>query len=507
MKKIKFFFNIFLSPLSFIFIPLFFFKTISNFISAKKFKFMGFDILCSLNNFFYMTQKFNLDIYGKHKKTPLLGFGDYHMSRLFYISRISHNIFLDLGPAFTTLLFSFLNIFICTIFYNNLDIKWLFLVIFFGYFSAITYSSSFTTQNYNLLSWFFFPIFIFSLINSNIYLLLLSISCLFLLSFSVGLYVFLFSILYILFIDFYYYYLIIFITFIIFIFIFPIIKSGLIKKWIFQTFLFVGISKKNLYSRSHQKFSKFNIYYTMVFLIPIIYNLYIKNDYYFLLIFPFLIFIINQFLFRFMDRENPIYAFLICIIIFTILNPKIINLLLLIFVANPIPNSLSILNLDKKNFFFNIRVFEPFDNYQLINEIKRFVRKVPKNSTVLFAYKNPRKNYDKIFDGYRNIVEVIYYYFQIRKVRSFPDWYAVWEEDKNKKIIWGRNFKIIQKNLKKIKTKYLVFYSENKQIFDNGLKKNFKFIADFSIMKRYINSNPLWKKKNKYLYFYLLEKK
>ena len=119
MKKFKFFFRILLSPLIFILIPFVFLKSILNYIKEKNFKHMGFDMLSSLNNFFYKTQKLNLDIYYKHKESRLLGFGKYHMSRLFYIPSISHNAFLNFGPAFTTILFSFLNIFICLIFYNN----------------------------------------------------------------------------------------------------------------------------------------------------------------------------------------------------------------------------------------------------------------------------------------------------------------------------------------------------------------------------------------------------
>lgn len=507
MKKFKLFLKIFLSPLIFIFIPFVFLKSILNYIKEKNFKHMGFDMLSSLNNFFYKTQKLNLDIYYKHKESRLLGFGKYHMSRLFYIPSISHNAFLNFGPAFTTILFSFLNIFICLIFYNNSSLEWISLLIFLGYFSGINYSSSFTSQNYNLISWFFFPIIIFAIVHSKIYLLLISITCLFLTSFGVGLYVAFFLVFYIIFIDFSYHFLFLIFIFLTLIFIYPLIKSGLLKKWLLETFFFIGISKKSKYTRSHQRLSRFNIYYTIIFSIPIILNFFIENDYVFLINFSFGIFIINQFLFRFMDRENPIYAFLLCNLIFVILNPKMINLFTFILIANPFADSLNISKIDKIKIFFKLRVFRPFTNDKLLNDIKKFTKKVPKNNTILFAYNNPKNNYDKIFDGYRFIVEPIYFYFQIRKIRSFPDWYAVWEETNKNKIIWGRSLKKIMDNLKKLKTKFVVYYSYKNIIEDKNIKKKFKVLSSFSIDKNYKYSTPLWKKKNKSLKFYLLEKK
>ncbi len=507
MKKFKFFLRIFISPLMFVFIPFVFLKSIFNFAIEKKIKFMGFDEISSFNNYFYKIQKLNLDIYNKHKKSPLLGFGQYHMSRLFYIPSISHNFFIHFGPAFTTILFSFLNIFICLIFYNISNSEWLILLIFLGFFSGINYSSSFTSQNYNFVAWLFFPIIIFSIIQSKIYLLIISIICLFFSSFGVGLYLGLFTTFYVIFIDFSYYYLVFLFIFLTLIFIYPLIRSGLIKKWLIETFLFIGISKKNKYSRSHQRLSRFNIYYTMLFSIPIILNFLIENDYVFLINFSFIIFIINQFFFRFMDRENPIYAFLICNLIFTILNPKMINLLPFILIANPFVDSLNISKIDKKFPFFKLRVFQPFKNYKLLNKIKKFTEKVPKNNTILFAYNNPKNNYDKIFDGYRNIVETIYFHFQIRKIRSFPDWYAIWEETNKNKIVWGRSLQKIIENLKKLNTKYVVYYSEKNQIKDQSIKKKFKILSKFSIEKNHKNSTPLWINNNKILNFYLLEKK
>tara|TARA_B100000242_G_scaffold278888_1_gene236925 strand:- start:66 stop:692 length:627 start_codon:yes stop_codon:yes gene_type:complete len=208
-----------------------------------------------------------------------------------------------------------------------------------------------------------------------------------------------------------------------------------------------------------------------------------------------------------MDRENPIYAFLISNLIFIILNPGIVNLITFIVIANPIPDSLKIRITNKKNKLFNIRIFKPFRYQELIKKIKIFSEKVPKNKTVLFAYNNPRNNYDRIFDGYRYVVETIYYYFQIRRVRSFPDWYAVWEENSNNKIIWGRNLESIYKNLKMLKTKYLVYYSDHFKIKDKKIKNNFRILANFNIKRTYSNESSLWTNKNKSLNFFLLEKK
>ena len=507
MKKFNYFFEIFLSPFLFLVIPFVFIVSIKNYFKGKGFKYMGFDRMSSLNNFFYKTQKLNLDNYNKNKETPLLGFGNYHMSKLFYIPRISHNLFINLGPAFTTILFSFLNIGICIIFYDGSNLIWLLMVIFLGYFSVINYSASFTSQNYNFVAWFFFPVFIFSLLNSEIYLLLISSICIFVFSFSVGLYLILFSIFYIFSIKLSYFYLLPLFVFLILIYVYPLIISGLLIRWVLETFLFVGLSKKNNYSRSHQKFSNFNIYYGFLFLLPIVINFFGKNNYDFLIFFSYIIFIINQFFFRFMDRENPIYAFLICNIILTILNPEFINIISLILIANPIASSLNISYKGSNKTKLKVRIFEPFKDDKLIKKIKIFTKKVPKNRAILFAYNNPKKNYDNIFDGYRYVVEVIYYYFQLRRVRAFPDWYSVWEENKNKKIIWGRKIKKIVLNLKKLNSKYVVYHTRNKNIIDKDIKRNFKRIGYLSIDKNYKYSNPLWLKKNKRIYFYLLEKK
>ena len=130
MEKINFIFKVIVSPLISILIPYVFLKSLVNFIKTGKLKYMGFDMVSSMNNYFYKTQKLNLDIFEKRRATPLLGFGNYHMSRLFYIPRISHNAFINLGPALTTVLFSLFNILICFIFYYNVDFKWLSIAVF-----------------------------------------------------------------------------------------------------------------------------------------------------------------------------------------------------------------------------------------------------------------------------------------------------------------------------------------------------------------------------------------
>ena len=506
MNKFNIFIQILISPVQLVLIPTVFLKSLFHFFKDKNFNAMGFDMLSALNNYFYKTQKLNIDIFSKNKASNLLGFGNYHLSRLFYIPRLSHNFFINLGPALSTVLFTFLNLLMCTIFYETSNSSWVIMVIFFAYFSSVNYAATFTGQNYNLLGWLFFPIFLFSLANNETNLLLISILVIFILSFAVGLYIILYTLIYCLFIDISFYYLALPFSFLILGYIIPLIKSGLLKKWIIETFLFMGISNRNRYSRSHQRFSKFNIYYTILFSVPILFGLLKESTNFFLIYIPFTIFILNQFLFRLMDRENPIYAYFLCSIIFTIYNPQIIYLLSFVLIINPHPETLNVA-LKNNGMLFNLRVFKSFNKFNLINSIKKFTEKVQKKQVVLFAYNNPNKNYDKIFDGYRYVIEAIYYHFQERKIRSFPDWYSIWEENNNKKIFWGRNYQTIFKNLKKLKSNFLVYYSDQKKIKDLSILKNFKILSNFSMKRDYFDENSLWNNKNKIVYFYLLEKK
>lgn len=506
MNRLNIFTQIIISPLQFILIPKVFLKSLFHFFIDKNFNTMGFDILSSLNNYFYKTQKLNLDLFSKNKESYLLGFGNYHLSRLFYIPPLSHNFFINLGPALSTVVFTFLNLLMCTIFYKTSGISWFMIIILLAYFSSINYSATFTSQNYNLLGWLFFPIFLFSLVNNETNLLLISILVIFILSFGVGLYIVLYTLIYCLFIDISFYYLALPFSFLILGYILPLIKSGLLKRWIIETFLFIGISNRNRYSRSHQRFSKFNIYYTILFSVPILFGLFRESINFFLIYIPFIIFILNQFLFRFMDRENPVYAYFLGSVIFTIYNPQIIYLLSFILVINPHPETLNVV-LKNNGILFDLRVFKSFNKYDLINSIKKFTKKVQKKQVVLFAYNNPNKNYDKIFDGYRYVIEAIYYHFQERKIRCFPDWYSIWEENNNKKIFWGKDYQTICKNLKKLKSSFLVYYSDQKKIRDLNILKNFKILSNFSMKRDYFNENSLWNNKNKTVYFYLLEKK
>ena len=110
MNKFNIFIQILISPVQLVLIPTVFLKSLFHFFKDKNFNAMGFDMLSALNNYFYKTQKLNIDIFSKNKASNLLGFGNYHLSRLFYIPRLSHNFFINLGPALSTVLFTFLNL-------------------------------------------------------------------------------------------------------------------------------------------------------------------------------------------------------------------------------------------------------------------------------------------------------------------------------------------------------------------------------------------------------------
>lgn len=84
---------------------------------------MGFDPVNALNSFWYRTQWINISKYGRDGYSPVIGLGDYPISRWYQVSLFSSYLYAKAG-AVTTLMGILFWVFTHHFGYNHITILW-----------------------------------------------------------------------------------------------------------------------------------------------------------------------------------------------------------------------------------------------------------------------------------------------------------------------------------------------------------------------------------------------
>ena len=85
------------------------------------------------------------------------------------------------------------------------------------------------------------------------------------------------------------------------------------------------------------------------------------------------------------------------------------------------------------------------------------------NERILFQFDNPNGSYNKIFDGYRNVYELLLYCGNLQNLHIFPDWYFIQETNTSDGLeVWGRNLTDVFVSREKISFDYFIAYETQK---------------------------------------------
>jgi hypothetical protein len=211
---------------------------------------------------------------------------------------------------------------------------------------------------------------------------------------------------------------------------------------------------------------------------------------------------------RFADSHSYIISsWLVCVAI-TIISQDILTLIALIFISNPSP----IFNLFcmSKPSPWIVPPRKPIHVSNAIDRGCKFLSHVNKNGKVLVQFENPRGNYNNIFDGYRNVYELLLHCGSKCQLNLFPDWYFINDTNHDEGIeVWGRELTDVFKTKEKFSFNYFISYETNSKKLPNSFKTDprIKEISslDLSEFKEDFSPDPPYGIGEKPIKFYLFK--
>jgi len=426
-------------------------------------------------NYFYYTEDFNIQKFGRYGKSNLLAGGNYDLRNWFHATPLSLRLMSSLGV--TTMLF--IAMLIWSFSFVLLVDSWSLFrvgVLFFATASTLYYITFIDNQNYNVLGWMILPFAISSLFFND-YLTFA------ILAFAMSLVSF---------------------TSIFVICWFGLASSLYLMSWlpllalipaavklsvpIFVSMKTKGLSKMSAalglhksakYRRDNQRLPAAYYYIIILWLIfPTVYFLLFGLDKMFIFAtIPALLYLVNGGISRFGDQES-LYIVFLSVATFVLLKSQANICLLTAFVLsiNPIYGFIGIKPHGK--YFFNPAVRKPINSKGMEESIERFLAEVEQKSKILLSFKNPHNNYHNVFDGYRNFVEPLEFIANKKGITVFPDWWYVFEnnQEDSPEDFWANKPESVKSVLRTYNTNYVIVYNNSEQL-DSRWDKDFDRVA------------------------------
>ncbi len=436
-------------------------------------RYHGFHAQNAVNSMFYRTQWINIDRYGRMGKSPELGLGNFSLSGWWHLSSLA-SYFYSYAGAVTTLVGTLFLVFSQLIWVEVVNWQWVLTVIAVTFFSSTAIMTAFHSQNYQILSWMFLPVVLYAIANNNILMagiaffaagifgltfLFISVPLVFGQAFITGNHLMILLLLPP--------FLIKLINFI------PVLKTTGINESISTIGKLVGFVHTNVnYKRTSMKIGLHHIYFLVLYSIAPLLIWFVSKEAPILLLIAYCMFLGNQLFIRIADDQSVILVYFV-ITAFEVISrePNLFSLLALLITANPRP---AYLVTGKGN---KVKHYTPFDIEPILKEMRKFLA-VPENTNVLFAFNDPQNQYEKIFDGYRIIIEAPLLAATEKKIHLFPDWWAVAETNYvGAPKIWGRDIETVKANLNLWNTNYVVIYQDCKTTLEDKWNGSFEIIS------------------------------
>ena len=428
-------------------------------------KYHGFDPLTTANFFFYKTQWLNFDKYGRCGVSPVVGLGNYPLSRWFHLTLVSCFFYANAG-AVTMLLGTLVWIFSHLIWIQTRPWEWVTSVVALLFLSSTSYSMAFVRQNYNIMGWLWIPIGLFAISTQQHVLASLmwlgAAFCSFTAVFCTGFFLLLMSVING---DWTLFATAIPAFFKLSLCLLPVFARGDFKATFLNTAKIIGLTRKNTkYRRNYTKLNIFNFYHATIYAFSCFLLLWQTQSIPQFAIIGLLLFFINQFFIRFADDQSVIIFFLSLFAVECINNdPSVIIILSIIvafFPAIPFTDA----NYNKKN-ICRPKIYSPFDHTEIIESLNSFFSPIQPGSRILFAFEDPKNSYHKIFDKCGGFLPLFVFTATSRGIHLMPDWYSIAETNHiSAPDFWGRTPNLVLENLKLWKADYAIIYFDTNEI-------------------------------------------
>lgn len=362
-------------------------------------------------------------------------------------------------------------------------VYWFWAVMLLAISSTTFYANVFGHQNYNVIGWMFFPLFLFGLLNgewlwAGVFLLLSSFGSITVVAIASGLTVMLFV---------WSGNLELFSTLVfawtkVAFQLLPLVKSEDGKRSLKGILAFIGFgsTKKAEYRRADsKKLGMPQFYYMALSLQYVLAFYFIFQEVPLLVCFGLLLYLINATIGRFADVQSMQLMMLSILTATTIQHFDYYLLPFYWLSISPIPFVAGFPSM--REVFDVVPKLAPFSIHTLQTRMEKFLEIVNPQEKVLMAFNNPDYKYEKLFDGYRILLELPIYVATKGGFYFDPSFWLVHESQyKTCPGFWGRDVQSVTENVCAWNAKYVVIYQVGrKEIAKEWEEAGYKVVSKF----------------------------
>jgi hypothetical protein len=420
-----------------------------------------FSAYAGISYLFYWTRALNLYRFGRAGLSPYLALGNYRLSRCFYYSLPSLYAQWVAGPVVP--LAGILGWWLLhLVWMEQVSPLWVLAVMGLALISTTLYANAFMLQNYNALGWLFFSTGLYGMATSQWVIAGLAWFASSFGSFTVA---FLAGILSLVFAadswsvapllavlptglklltHFW-----------------PFLIHGHTKETLLGIMKAIGITRKGgKYKRNEfQKLGIGQIYYLLLYGQFVLVTYLLKDDLPILLLTGVILFLLNSTFMRFADVQSIQMLMISLATVVTIQSVEPLLLPSYWLLMSPLPR---LAGVPAGGWVLDVvPKCAPFPIKRLVEGMEQFLQPVQRGQRVLMAFDNPNGVYEKVFDGYRTLLELPLYVATRREIHFMPDWWGVFELNyEGAPEFWGRDVDSVLQNVEYWHADYVVIYQE-----------------------------------------------
>lgn len=472
-------------------------------------RYQGFHPLNALTSFFYKNQWLNIERFGRRGTSPLVGLGNYPLSRWFHLTSLSSCLYANAG-AVCTLAGSLAWVLLNLAWLDAADAHWVLAVTAVLLFSATAFAMAFTRQNYNILGWLWFPLALYAVLTghwalaalawvaasmASITVVFAALPLMIVHALGAGRHEPLLTLVPAL----------LKLT----LHLAPLVSAGGARAATTNMAKMIGLTSAGVrYKRRSMGLRPFTAYFLLLYALGCAMLWYGRSA-------PVLplaalaLFAINQVAARFADEQSVILMFVSVFAAQLLMSPpSMVDLAALSIVANPLPVFLGLCSFERDRTLVRVQAREPFDHSRLQEGLARFLEPVPVGARILWAFDDPQDEYERVFDGYRTLLELPQFVAASRGVHLFPDWHAVAETNyQGAPGFWGRSTQSVLDNARLWQATHVIVYQDTASSLDDAWARcGFRALAAFDWREWLgeLDELPLWRAEQP-PHWYLLE--
>lgn len=443
--------------------------------SADQLHFLAYQ---ACNNLFYKSRWINIKRYGLTGTSPHIGPGNVNLSRNFHYPMIALDLNMKYG-GITILLSMLAWLGSHFIWINEVPLYWLSLTLALTFIGTLFYSSTFRYMNYNSLGWAVYPLFIYFLMQGNYvyaagFFLLGSFGSVTATFIGIGLC----TGLAVVYLD--YMYLLVAIpagiklgTHLL-----PFLKpenrksAATLKEG-------VGATSKVKYKRKASRSLGVNeLYHLLIFCQFLVVYYYFVQDTPWLLIGCIAMYVVNARFVRFADVQSIYMAVLSTSIPLLLMHENWWLMSSFWLLSAPIPRIVGFYSYP--DVLDRLPEMKPYSLKKINQAVADLIAPVNKGDKLFMAFKDPEDTYEKIYDGYRAIVEVVSWVCNEKYIHFIPDWWNINDNNfEGAQGFWGTTPETVKQNMRTQSCNYAIVYQND----GSSLQKEDWLKEGFSILK------------------------